>query len=439
MLVSSLLFCSSSLFIPPLFHPCSPRSPCSSSYSLRLFITLLFVTLVSTPLLTINGWSRSSVLLFVIVMAFLSAVSRRFKERYRSKKARNKWTKPDPPIFSLSSVKVEGASTTTAKPSDDSSKSSIKAPSTKSSDQIRRILSSADDDDDDDVGGPSSSFEPPRNRFYRGLVQQRQPLPAPVARIDAAGSGTLRHEMVRGAVRQLMDPEQALTVPQAAHHHPPREMTLRRAPRLSAIDRIYNEQHAHRTNGQSQGPVLKRTPAVQYTRVSSADDDAAPESSRPLQLNKGQSESLVSRTTHKNEPVLLERARRGLRTSALVATVVDVNQDTAERVRARGTSRKFPLHGKKRSASWAGHDPIPKEVHPHSVEVPDLPNSQAGDLTAFVPSGPNSASIHPSTIESVASEESPEFRVTPTSPTLPSQTIRWLTLTPDPPVPSRAH
>lgn len=162
----------------------------------------------------------------------------------------------------------------------------------------------------------SSALGSRTHPVYRG-VQQQGPLPGHKIGSLAAirhKNSTESSRLVRyhKGSRDLLDPTQAPPTPvQPASHLPPGR-TLRRKPRLEDIRKVYEEQVSRRASEQS----LPK-PEWGHSR-------------------------LFSISSYGSEPVV-ENARVGLKTSALAAMVVDVDQGPEERAQARGTWRAFPL------------------------------------------------------------------------------------------------
>lgn len=162
----------------------------------------------------------------------------------------------------------------------------------------------------------SSALGSRTHPVYRG-VQQQGPLPGHKIGSLAAirhknSSESSRLVRYHKGSRDLLDPTQAPPTPvQPASHLPPGR-TLRRKPRLEDIRKVYEEQASRHASEQS----LPK-PEWGYSR-------------------------LFSISSYGSDPVV-ENARVGLKTSALAAMVVDVDQGPEERAQARGTWRAFPL------------------------------------------------------------------------------------------------
>lgn len=201
-----------------------------------------------------------------------------------------------------------------------------------------------------------SSSTTPQHPTYRGVVQ-REPLHAPMSNVfhptPQRGLDEFQevfqspiHAMFQTEVRNLMDPNQAPSSEVQPLEHL-RGRPLRRMPGLMDIRRVYNEQNQQSNTNRSQTLVPDREPPAVENRSTAHVDKAQDggdldKSTEPLELDDGTWKSVTSHVSYESEPVV-EHARVALRTSAHAAVVVPANQETAEQVQARGTTRVFPL------------------------------------------------------------------------------------------------
>lgn len=237
------------------------------------------------------------------------------------------------------------------------------------------------------LSNKSSTLGPPPHPIYRGVEHQR-PLLAPRREsldlkprqgmaTDRNNSESPRLVRYRKAARDLLDPSLA-PVPQVqpASHLPPGR-TLRRMPRLEAINRIYQEQAAAAQR-------KKSTPKPEKNE------------SLPVQSDDGRLLSMSSHLSDESEPVV-ENARIGLKTSALAAVVVDVDQGPVEQALARGTSRRFPLASRSetRRVDVVERHQRRSSSASTSSEASQLPVCRVGTLKNFLSLTPE-VSIRPS-------------------------------------------
>lgn len=230
------------------------------------------------------------------------------------------------------------------------------------------------------LSNKSSALGSPSHPIYRGVEHQR-PLLAPKRdSLDSRPQQSTRacrnhpespHSVrYRKAVRDLLDPGLAPT-PQV---QPASGRSLKRMPRLQAIDQIYREQAAAAQREKS-------TPRPEMNETLS------------VQLGNGRLLSMSSHLSDESEPVV-ENARIGFKTSALTVMLVDVDQGPAENALARGTSRRFPLASRGETRRVDVHQPR-SSSDSMSREVSQLPVCRIGTLKNFLRLTPEE-SIRPS-------------------------------------------
>lgn len=207
-------------------------------------------------------------------------------------------------------------------------------------------------------------FSAPENRIYRGVVQH-EPLPEPTKAVSHPGMVTdrtklesYRRRKFRLGVRMLLKPPAPEDeVPQAFPvDRLLRARSLRRRAHSRSLNRIY-KRDAAKADGHIHGSTPQKASPAWFQQNGEWESNFGPDltseseaevqrnDSAFLQVEDGDIRFTLSRLSYTSEPIV-EDAQMGLRTSALAAVIVDVDQGPAGEARAKCTSRVFPLAGK---------------------------------------------------------------------------------------------